>query len=49
MSGSLMNDKSERTEKKDIVTFRRVTILMCLFGGTEENAEILCQDIRCLG
>lgn len=31
-----MNDKSERIEKKEIMAFRRVTILMCLFGGTEE-------------
>ena len=32
-----MNDKSERIGKKEIVAFRRVTILMCLLGGTEEE------------
>jgi hypothetical protein len=37
MSSSLMNNKSERIEKKEIVAFRRVTILMFLFGGTEEK------------
>ena len=32
-----MNDKSERIEKKVIVAFRRVTILICLFGGAKEK------------